>query len=171
MSYRRWLELVARALATLVGLAIIVLAAWLLPIACEDVPAGDLLAGVAAKPDGTIHVVTVLSHPDDETFYVGGTLIKLKTDPRVRLHILCATDGGKDEAKDKLHVTERRLGRIRLKELALASEVLGADEVSTFDYADRGLAQADQTVLRQRVRDALLRIPWIWINSYSAAWI
>ncbi len=41
---------------------------------CSDVPTGSLLEGVKPGPDGKINVVTVFSHPDDETFYTGGTL-------------------------------------------------------------------------------------------------
>lgn len=115
----------------------------------------DLLAGVRPGPDGKIDVLTVFAHPDDETFYLGGTLLKLKDDPRVRLHIFCLTTGGKDEAARNLGVSEAELGRIRVGELRAAANVLRADSVADAGYPDQGLAGADFNVLRKQVLEMM----------------
>ena len=121
-------------------------------------PQGDLLHQVAPGPDGKIHVVTVFAHPDDETFYEAGTLLKMKEDPRVVLHILCLTVGDKDVAKDRLKITPERLGRIRTKELEAAGAVLGADEVISLGYHDQGLAAADEAAMVKQVLQVLDRV-------------
>jgi len=121
-------------------------------------PKGDLLDQVAPGPDGKIHVVTVFAHPDDETFYLAGTLLKMKQDPRVSLHIVCLTIGDQDVAKDRLRITPERLGRIRVKELEAAGAVLGAEEVISLGYHDQGLAAADAAVMVKQVREILDRV-------------
>ncbi len=121
-------------------------------------PQGDLLEQAVPGPDGKIHVVTVFAHPDDETFYEAGTLLKLKQDPRVVLHIVCLTVGDMDVAKDRLRITPERLGRIRVRELEAAGAVLGADEVISLGYHDQGLAAADAAVMVRQVQEVLDRV-------------
>jgi LmbE family N-acetylglucosaminyl deacetylase len=118
---------------------------------CSQVPTGSLLDGVRPGVDGKINVVTVFSHPDDETFYTGGTLLKMKKDPRVRLHIVCMTNGNMDEAKENLGITKDQLGKFRKEELKLAGLVLGADSVVCLDYDDQGLEPANKELMLTRV--------------------
>lgn len=124
---------------------------------CSHVKTGSLLDGVKPGPDGKINVVTIMSHPDDETFYTGGTLIKMKKDNRVALHIVCLTNGNMDEAKENLGITKEQLGDFRKEELKLASLVLGADSVVCLDYDDQGLEPADKDVMLGRVLDEVIR--------------
>jgi N-acetylglucosamine malate deacetylase 2 len=120
-----------------------------------EVPVGDLLTGVRPGPDGMIDVITVYPHEDDETIFTGGTILKMKEDPRVRVHILCATLGELSGAKNVLHITPEFQGKIRSQELRAAAAVLKADEVIQWDYHDQGLAKADQAELRRKVLDAV----------------
>ncbi len=129
----------------------------LLTAQCADVPHGDLMDSVKADGVGRINVTAVFSHPDDESFYTGGTLLKMKKNPAVRLHIVCLTNGNKDEAKDNLGVTEERLAVLRIRELEYAAHILGADSVDCLDYDDQGLASADRKALMRRIIDALAR--------------
>jgi N-acetylglucosamine malate deacetylase 2 len=122
---------------------------------CARYPEGSLLDGVRPGADGRIHVIAVFAHPDDESFYTGGTLIKLRKDPRVRLHLLCLTNGNRDEAKDTLGISGEMLGRLRVKELESAALVLGADTVACPGYDDQGLAGADHALLLGLVQDAV----------------
>lgn len=124
---------------------------------CSHVPTGSLLDGIKPGPDGKINIVTVFSHPDDETFYTGGTLIKMKKDPRVTLHIVCLTNGNMDEAKENLGITKDQLGKFRKEELNLAGLVLGADSVVCLDYDDQGLEPADKDVMLKRVLNEINR--------------
>lgn len=119
------------------------------------IPEGDLLSGVRPGADGKIDVVTVFAHPDDESFYVGGTLIKLKQDPRVRLHVLCLTIGDKDRAGKRLGISPAELGRIRVEELRAAANVMNADSAEDLGYPDQGLASADYPTLVARILEVL----------------
>lgn len=124
---------------------------------CADLPPGDILDGVKPGRNGAIDIITIFSHPDDEVFYVGGTLLKAKKDPRVRLHVLCLTNGNLDEAKENLNITPKQLACFRLKELEMASAVLGADSVSCLDYDDQGLVKGDQGRLLWQVSAAVAK--------------
>jgi LmbE family N-acetylglucosaminyl deacetylase len=120
--------------------------------AAARVPTGDVLAGITPGPDGKIDVLTIFPHQDDETIFVGGTMLKLKHDPRVRVHILCMTMGDMTDVKDKLHISQEQMGRIRMAELQSAAADLGADEVIQLHYHDQGLASQDQDMLVAEVR-------------------
>ena len=114
-----------------------------------------LLDGVAPGADGKIDVVAIYPHQDDESFWSGGTLHRLKQDPRVRLHLVCLTRGDMSGAKDALAISGSRLGDIRVKELALAAQVYQADELIQFDYHDQGLAAVGDEVLIGRLAAVL----------------
>jgi len=130
----------------------------MLVFACRvsaGIPTGSLLEGVNPGADGKIDVLTIFPHPDDEVAYSGGTLLKLKQDPRVRVHILCMTLGELSPAKDHLGISPGKMAEIRAEELKSAAAVLGADEVIQWDYHDQGLPKADQKELYQRLLDAV----------------
>ncbi|HUT54752.1 MAG TPA: PIG-L family deacetylase [bacterium] len=115
------------------------------------VPTGDPLAGVTPGPDGKIDVLTIFPHQDDESIFVGGTMLKMKRDPRVRVHILCMTMGDMTDVKDKLGLSQERMGQIRMAELQSAAADLDADEVIQLHYHDQGLASQDQDALVEEV--------------------
>jgi len=123
--------------------------------AMARVPDGSLLEGVAPGPDGKIDVMTIFPHPDDEVDYSGGTLLKLKADPRVRVHILCMTLGDLSPAKDNLGISPEKMAEVRSAELKSAASVINADRVIQWDYRDQGLPKADPEELRRRILDAI----------------
>lgn len=124
-------------------------------LAYSKAPTGDLLEGINPGTDGKIDVLTIFPHQDDETIFVAGTLIKMKRDPRVRVHIACFTLGDMSVAKDNLGISAQRLGEIRSSELRTAGKVIGADEVIQFDYHDQGLSLADKDELLNKVLDTI----------------
>lgn len=117
-------------------------------------PTGSLLDGVAAGPDGKIDVLTIFPHQDDE-YYAGGTLLVMKDDPRVRIHIACLTLGDKSDARYWLHIDGDTLGRVRSGELLSAAAVYGATEVIQLDYHDQGLQGADQAELDRKILEII----------------
>lgn len=121
------------------------------------VPEGDLLAGVAPGADGMIDVVSITSHPDDEVAAMGGALARLKKDPRVRLHIVCLTNGDMSEARFVMGISREELARVRSGELRASAEALGADEVIQLPYHDQGLKSADQDELVDRIVEIMER--------------
>ena len=82
-------------------------------------------------------------------------MIKLKQDPRVRVHILCMTLGDLSPAKDTLGITPEKMAKIRSEELQSVATVIKADEVIQWDYHDQGLEKADQKELYSRILDAI----------------
>jgi len=113
-------------------------------------PAGVLVEGVAPGPDGKIDVLTVFPHQDDE-LNAGGTLLALREDPRVRIHIACLTLGDKSDARWFLGVDGDYLGVIRSGELLSAAAVYRAAEVIQLDYHDQGLKGADREELVKKI--------------------
>jgi len=124
-------------------------------LASAAAPTGSLLDGVKPGADGRIDVLTIFPHQDDETIFVGGTILALKQDPRVRVHIMCLTLGDKSRANKILHITPDFQGKVRSRELRAAAAVLGADEVIQLDYRDQGLPGADQKELYAQIADAM----------------
>jgi LmbE family N-acetylglucosaminyl deacetylase len=97
---------------------------------------------------------TILAHPDDETFGVGGTLIKY-ADEGVRVHSLCLTQGEKGWNGDPEHpvVPQEQLGAKRAAELAEAGRRMGVVSTTCLTYPDGDLAGvAEDRVVRDIVR-------------------
>lgn len=97
---------------------------------------------------------TVLAHPDDETFGVGGTLIKYASEG-VQCHSLCLTEGDQGWAGDPDGVTipREQVGPTRAKELAAAGRRMGLKSVTCLKYPDGGLADVNPDwVVRDIVR-------------------
>lgn len=128
-----------------------------LPAFSLMVPEGDFLEGVEPGPDGMIDVLTVFAHPDDESIYGGGTLIKIKKDPRVRLHILCLGRGDWPEQAQELGITSDHLSGIRAEELKNAAAVLQAEDVIHWDFYDRAFASLDREELIMDIAEVIER--------------
>jgi LmbE family N-acetylglucosaminyl deacetylase len=120
-------------------------------VANAAVPNGSLLDGVKPGPDGKIDVLMVSPHPDDESIYAAGTLILMKQNPAVRVHILCLTTGDLSPSEKRLKISKEEMGRVRVEEMKKAATVIGADSLTQFDYHDQGLSSADQQELARRV--------------------
>lgn len=69
-------------------------------------------------------LLTVLAHPDDESFGIGGTLARYAREG-VDVHIAIATDGVAGSVADGYEETKSDLVNVRRQELEAAVEVLG----------------------------------------------
>ena len=100
-----------------------------------------------------MRLATILSHPDDETFGVGGTLIKY-TDAGVECHSLSLTRGEAGPNGDpKDPIPRERLGAVRAEELAESGRRMRIASTTCFTHPDGGVATADPTtVVRDIVR-------------------
>src|SRR5579871_4498191 len=72
-------------------------------------------------------VLVAVSHPDDETLAMGGTLAWLARRGR-RVTIVCATGGEAGWIADPLLATRDSLGTVREHELRRAAHVLGVEQ-------------------------------------------
>jgi len=80
-------------------------------------------------------VVGVFAHPDDESFFTGGTLATLAHDHNV--YTICVTNGEKGENSSN---KEGNIADIRRKELLEAGKILGIHETFFLDYKDGTLS-------------------------------
>jgi LmbE family N-acetylglucosaminyl deacetylase len=96
-----------------------------------------------ANMTGTLKLMAVLAHPDDESLGTGGSLAKYGSEG-VETYVVTATRG---ESGRYHNGTENpgpeALGRIREQELLDAADILGVEEVSFLDYMDGALDQVD----------------------------
>jgi LmbE family N-acetylglucosaminyl deacetylase len=95
----------------------------------------------------TRKLLAVLSHPDDESLGIGGTLAKYASEG-VEVYLLSATrgDGGRYHGHrpgEPGHPGRAALAGIREAELRAAAEVLGVADVAFLDYADQQVDQED----------------------------
>jgi len=90
-------------------------------------------------------ILTVHAHPDDEASKGAGTIARYHADG-VRTVLVCCTGGEEGEilnpALDTPEV-HRDLAAVRREELALATGIIGYDEVVLLGYRDSGMAGSE----------------------------
>jgi len=93
-------------------------------------------------------LATILAHPDDETFGVGGTLIRYVKEGHA-VHSLCLTEGEQGWAgpKDAPIVPREQVGATRAKELAEAGRRMGLASVTCLKYPDGRLASVKESLV------------------------
>jgi LmbE family N-acetylglucosaminyl deacetylase len=99
---------------------------------------------------GSLRMMCVLAHPDDESLGTGGALAAYAAQG-VETYLVTATRGERGwtgAAHD--YPGEAELGRIRETELRAAADILGVHEVQLLDYVDGDLDKADP---RQVIRE------------------
>ena len=95
---------------------------------------------LADSPTKTL--LSVLAHPDDETFGMGGTLA-LYARRDVDVHLICATRGelGEIDPEYKEHI--KSAACLRTQELRCAVDILGIHELHFLNYRDSGMAGSE----------------------------
>ncbi len=83
-------------------------------------------------------ILTVLAHPDDETFGMGGTLA-LYARKGYAVHLVCATRGEAGTVDPEFLRGARSIGELREGELRCAAEHLGLSSVHFLGYRDSGM--------------------------------
>jgi LmbE family N-acetylglucosaminyl deacetylase len=89
-------------------------------------------------------VLAVFAHPDDESLACGGTLARL-SDGGARVVLMCASHGERGALTGPAWNDE--LGRVRVREIRQAAEILGVRDLLTFDHPDGDLRWAEVTDL------------------------
>lgn len=83
-------------------------------------------------------ILSVLAHPDDETFGMGGTLA-LYAREGADVYLICATKGEVGEVPDGMMQGYSTVAELREHELAEAAKLLGLKEVIYLGYRDSGM--------------------------------
>jgi len=99
-------------------------------------------------------LVIVTAHPDDEAFYLGGTLYRLKASG-ARITLLVLTDG--DKAYYPFFDSEP-LRKTRREEVLAVAREIGIEEVLFFGYPD-GRLSFDETVTKRVAKEIEKRNP------------
>jgi len=83
-------------------------------------------------------LLSVLAHPDDESFGMGGTLAKY-AGQGVDVHLICATRGEAGEVAPEYLEGFSSIAELREQELNCAVEQLGINPVHLLSYRDSGM--------------------------------
>ena len=83
-------------------------------------------------------LLSVMAHPDDETFGMGGTLA-LYARRGVAVHLICATRGEVGEIDPEYKEVIKSAACLRTQELRCAAETLGIDQIHFLNYRDSGM--------------------------------
>lgn len=83
-------------------------------------------------------LLSVLAHPDDESFGMGGTLAKYAEDG-IDVHLICATRGEAGEVDPEFLEGQPSIAHLREMELRCAVDKLGLKEVKLLGYRDSGM--------------------------------
>jgi LmbE family N-acetylglucosaminyl deacetylase len=97
------------------------------------------------------------AHPDDESFFVAGTIRKY-AEAGAHLALISATSGEQGTAGDPPLCAREELARVREAELEAAAKILGIAEVILLRYPDRGLAAAPPDEIRARLVAEIRRL-------------
>ena len=84
-------------------------------------------------------LMTILAHPDDESFGVAGVMARAVEEGR-NVTVICATSGEVGEIADQSLATPETLGAVRRDELRAACDELGVKDVRFLGYRDSGMA-------------------------------
>ena len=83
-------------------------------------------------------LLSVLAHPDDETFGMGGTLAYYALNG-AHVHLICATRGEVGEVPPEMMSGFATIAELRESELRCAAKALGIEDVIFLDYRDSGM--------------------------------
>ena len=92
------------------------------------------------------------AHPDDETFFAGGTIAKY-AEQGTRVAVACATRGERGATADLCSIEE--LPKIREAELRDAMHILGVEDVRLLPYEDQKLAEAPLEEIRRQLVEVI----------------
>jgi LmbE family N-acetylglucosaminyl deacetylase len=102
--------------------------------------------------NGTLRLLAVLAHPDDESLGLGGTLARYAADPDVETYLVTATRGERGRFFDNTNrPTDAEVGRAREQELRAAAAELGVRGVALLDYLDGELDRVHATQAIDRI--------------------
>jgi LmbE family N-acetylglucosaminyl deacetylase len=87
-------------------------------------------------------ILSVLAHPDDESFGMGGTLA-LYAQQGVEVHLICATRGEAGEVDPEYLEGYHSIAERREDELRCAANYLGLKKVHFLEYRDSGMQGSD----------------------------
>lgn len=102
-----------------------------------------------------MRILCVVAHPDDETFFAGGTIAKLVNNGHV-VKLITATRGEAGELGNPPLCTQDELGHVREQELREAAKILGISQIFLLDYIDATLDTIPVKQLSEKIEKIIL---------------
>lgn len=96
--------------------------------------------------NGTLRILGVFAHPDDESFCAGGTFARY-AQQGAEIKVIAATPGDAGQIRDAQVATRRTLGLVRQEELQRACQQLGVQHVECWNYRDGTLSKVNMEEL------------------------
>jgi LmbE family N-acetylglucosaminyl deacetylase len=100
-------------------------------------------------------ILSVLAHPDDESFGMGGTLAKYASEG-ARVQLICATRGEAGEVDQDCLDGYESIADLRIDELNCAVKALGIEQVHLLPYRDSGMTGSQDNNHTQALMNAPL---------------
>jgi LmbE family N-acetylglucosaminyl deacetylase len=110
-------------------------------------------------------LLSVLAHPDDESFGMGGTLAKYSAEG-TRVHLICATRGEAGEVEPSYLESYESIADLREAELKCAADALGIEEVHLLPYRDSGMTGSEANQHPRALINASLEVVTSEITDY-----
>jgi LmbE family N-acetylglucosaminyl deacetylase len=104
-----------------------------------------------------MRILSILAHPDDESFVVGGTAGWAATRGD-SMALVTATRGGAGKTGQPPLCTQAELPAVRERELRTACAILGIADLTLLDYPDRELATAPVAEIREALVAVVRRV-------------
>ncbi len=102
-------------------------------------------------------ILFAFPHPDDESFLTGGTIATLSHSGMADTFVYTLTRGEASRNAAFHGITPEEIAALRVEEVRLASEILGADHVQGA-FPDGGLRDMDPRILERDLSDLIHRI-------------
>ncbi len=96
-------------------------------------------------------ILSVLAHPDDESFLMGGTIARYARSGEAEWYLLTLTRGEASRHRRRLNLSSDEMAARRTTELTAAAFHLGIAEVFIRSYPDGGLRDLDPRLLIHEV--------------------
>lgn len=120
-------------------------------------------------------ILYIFSHPDDETFAVGGTIAHFAEKGSTWQILYCATHGEAGKTGNPPVCAPHELGEVRKQELQRAIDILGIDQLILRDYGDGTLheqpldffVQDLTNILEQEKPDLIITFPPSGISGHK----
>lgn len=97
-----------------------------------------------------MYLLFVFAHPDDESFYSGGTIAKLVKERHV-VKLITATKGEAGQLGNPPLCAKKELGSVREKELRNAAKILGISEIFFLGFTDGKLESVPIKTLSEKI--------------------
>ncbi len=102
-------------------------------------------------------MLLVIAHPDDESFYVGGTVARYAREGW-DIHVIAVTSGERGSSGEYGDVKKEALTLIRQDELRAAASVLGINHVTFLDFPDGELKDSTPGLIEEQVNRIMRKI-------------